>query len=271
MFYVFIMAEMNEVESEGATLVTGASSGIGRALAEEFAREGNDVVLSARREDRLESLAAVLEADHGVTATAMPTDLSDSEAAVDLRERIEDEDVQIDTLVNNAGYAVYGRFHETSFEEERKMLQVNLLALTELTKEFLPQLLERGGGNVLNVASIAGVFPAPTSPVYAATKAYTLSFSEALANDYAADGVTVTALCPGNTDTEFMDRGGVEQSNLPETELMSAEDVARAGYEGLRAGKAIVVPGRRNQLIVQLKRLLPRRTAVNIARGVWEG
>jgi short-subunit dehydrogenase len=184
-------------------LITGASGGIGLDLARLFAEGGYDVVLVARTESKLKELATELASKHGVSARAVAADLADPAAPAQLMERLKAEGVQVDVLVNNAGYGGYGTFAETELDAELKMIQLNISALTALSKAVLPGMLARKSGRILNVASTAAFQPGPLMAVYYATKAYVLSFSEALANETKGTGVTVTCLCPGPTKTGF--------------------------------------------------------------------
>lgn len=252
-------------------LITGASSGIGLDFARLFAEGGYDVVLVARTESKLKALADELSTTHGVRALAVAADLADPAAPGRLMERLKAEGVQVDVLVNNAGYAGYGAFAETDTRMELDMIQVNIGALTALTKAVLPGMLARKSGRILNVASTAAFQPGPLMAVYYATKAYVLSFSEALANETQGTGVTITCLCPGPTKTGFQERAKMEESKLVKgKEIMDSLTVARAGYEGLHQGRAVVVPGFMNKMMVQSVRFLPRSTVTNIVRKVQD-
>ena len=252
-------------------LVTGASSGIGLELATLLAKDRHDLVLVARGRERLDSVARGLTTEFGVAATVLPTDLTDPAAPLDIVLALAEQKLLIDILVNNAGFGVYGFFANTPLEKELAMIQVNITALTHLTKLLLPRMLERRRGRILNVASTAAFQPGPLMAVYYATKAYVLSFSEALANETAGTGVTVTALCPGPTITEFQKRAGLEMTRLFKSPLvMDAPTVARAGYEGMMRGKRVVVPGATNRTLVQALRVTPRRLAAAVARRIQE-
>lgn len=243
------MGENSQPRSSTA-LVTGASSGIGRELATIVAGEGYDVVLVARREAELVELSAELESDHDITATVLPTDLSKSDAAEAVATEVSDRGIDVDLLINNAGLSQWGRFDETSLETDREMLAVNVSAVTALTKRFVRPMVDRGDGAILNVASIAGEAPHQGMPVYAATKAYVISLSRALARQFGPLGVTVTVLSPGWTDTamgrELAAAGGRDIEHW-----MDAPTVARAGYDGLQAGEAVVIPGDSNRQYVR--------------------
>lgn len=258
-------------ERLGVALVTGAASGIGRELSRQFARNGHDVIAVDLDEAGLAALERDLASEPGTVVATVALDLTDPDAPARIADRVTETGRVVDTLVNNAGVPVYGRFAETDWTDERAMIRLNVEALTALTDRFLEGMCERGRGRILNVASMAGIVPTPTAAVYGATKAYVRSFSLALAEELAGEEVTVTVLCPGETDTAFMRRGGMERSAVASGDLLSPELVARAGYEGAMAGKRIVVPGRRDRLRYHLSRLLPRRLAAKLTRRVWSG
>jgi len=253
-------------------LVTGASSGIGREIAELAAGDGYDVVVTARREERLRELAESVERDHGVSATVVAQDLAEPDAADRLYETVRDAGVDVDVLVNNAGVPLYGRFTDTDPEAERDMLRVNVTAPTELTRLFLPEMVERGRGGVLNTASLTSFYPIPRKAVYGATKSYLLSFSRAVAHEAEDAGVTVTALCPGVVETEYAERGGVADSGTMSGVTNDPRSVAAAGWNGFRNGERIVLPSGIASYAAQLTRVLPRRTATRLGeRTVEEG
>ena len=252
-------------------LITGASSGIGLELAKLFARDGHDVVLVARSADKLKQLAGELGSAHGVRATVISADLADPGAPEEIFRTLRAADVELDVLVNNAGFGVTGPFLATDAAAELRMIQVNVTALTHLTKLFLPAMLGRGAGRILNVASTAGFQPGPFMAVYYATKAYVISFSEALANELQGTGVTVTCLCPGVTDTEFQKRAGTEQTPLfRQMRPMDAKTVARDGYRALMKGKPLVISGFRNWLLAESLRVSPRKLVTAISRRLIE-
>lgn len=248
-----------------AALITGASSGIGAELARLFAADGDDLVLVARREERLRELATEAEEEHGVTATVVPMDLTEPEAARELFETVEDEGIEVHTLVNNAGFTTFGRFDRTDIDDDVKMIDLNVTAVTRLTKRFVRPMVERGEGAILNTSSMAGMAPTPTQAVYAATKSYILSFSEAVGHELEGEGITVTALCPGPVDTEFLELEGMEDAGVADGSLNDPESVAEAGYRGLKKGKRVVIPSTKMRSLAQLKRVLPRRKVVSMA------
>jgi uncharacterized protein len=241
-------------------LVTGASSGIGRELAKLLAREGHDLVLVARRREALEELARELAVKHGVAVRVIAKDLTAPDSTAEIFDELERERLSVDILVNNAGLGLHGRFWETDLARQLAVIQVNVVALTALTGRFLPGMVARGRGRIVNVASTAAFQPGPYMAVYYATKAYVLSFSEALAQELSDTGVTVTALCPGPTVTEFQAAAGLEDTLLFRGPLvMNAAKVACVGWEGAKRGKRVVIPGLANRLLKETVRFSPRR------------
>jgi short-subunit dehydrogenase len=251
-------------------LVTGASGGIGLELARLFAADGHDLVLVARSADKLSSLADELKGKHNVRARVLPSDLARPEAPREIFDELQREGISIDALVNNAGVGSYGLFAETDLRAELDLLQINVVALTHLTKLFLPAMLARRRGHVLSVASTAAFQPGPLMAVYYASKAYVLHFSEALSNETEGTGVFVSALCPGPTETGFVAAAGMEESRLFDRGAMSAREVAEAGYHGMLAGKRVVIPGFGNALVAHAVGLLPRRLVTKVVRGIQE-
>lgn len=251
-------------------LITGASGGIGLELARLFAGDGFDCILVARSEDKLRELAAQLEGTNHITPMVIAKDLSKPSAVDEVYEEVTAAGRPVDALVNNAGFPVFGLFTGTDLETELEMLQVNVVALTALTKLFLKGMVERHHGWILNLASTAAFEPGPLMAVYYASKAYVLSFSEALANELEKTGVTVTALCPGPTRTGFQKRGAMEDSRLVQGDIADAGSVALAGYRGLMTGKTIVIPGLSNKLVPLVVRLSPRKMVTRVVRRMQE-
>ena len=240
-------------------LITGGSSGIGLELARCFAVEGCRVVLTARNETALLELADELSVAHSVSAVVLPCDLSRPDAPEQLAEACRQRDLVIDVLVNNAGFGAHGPVSEIPLERQREMVQLNTATLIELSRRFLPGMLQRGRGGVLNVASTAAFQPGgPYMTVYYASKAFVLSFTEGLAEELAGTEIHVTCLAPGPVSTEFGSVAGVEDTAMFKARAMEASKVAWAGYRGLRRGKTLVVPGVRNKLTTLAVRLLPR-------------
>ena len=238
-------------------VITGASSGIGAELARVFAARGASLVLTARREDRLAALRAEIEAAHTVRVEVIPLDLEQPDAPETLLAEVERRGITIHTLVNNAGFGLRGRFATLPYDEQIAMLQLNIVALTKLCRLVLPGLLARRAGGILNVASTASFQAVPYLGTYAATKAYVLSLSEALHEETRGRGVTVTALCPGPTATEFAARADMEKSKLMKG-AMSAKAVAQQAVAGYEAGRAIVVTGAPNKLGTLVVKFVPR-------------
>jgi short-subunit dehydrogenase len=246
-------------------LITGASGGIGEELARVFAEHHHDLVLVARSEDKLRSLSDELSRAHGVHVTVLAADLSDAGAPLQLFETLRAKGVTIAVLVNNAGSGARGEFARLDAQVQSRMIQLNVVALTELARLFLPGMLERGHGGILNVASTAAYVPGPRMAVYYASKAFVLSLSEALSEETQGTGVTVTALCPGPTRTNFAAVAGNEDSRLFRSgSVMDARSVAELGYAGLMAGKRVVVAGLSNRLTVFSTRLAPRTLLAKI-------
>ena len=252
-------------------LITGASSGIGLDLAHLFAADRWDLVLVARSEGKLRETAAELEKQFGISATVLPADLAKPDAAHEIDGALAAKGIEIEALVNNAGFGDRGAFWESDERTELEMLQVNIVALTQLTRLLLPKMVARNSGRILNVASTAAFQPGPYMAVYYASKAYVLSFSEAVADELRNTKVTVTALCPGPTATGFASVAGTESTNLFRlSKPMRSDDVARLGYKGMLAGRRLVVTGMRNKLLAQAVRVSPRRMVTMIARKMQE-
>jgi len=251
-------------------LITGASGGIGYELALLLARDGFDCILVARSRDKLGELAARLESEFRVKTLVVARDLSKPTAVDEIYEEVSAASMSIDVLVNNAGFPVYGRFVDTDWQAELDMLQVNVVALTALTKLFVRGMVERRNGRILNLASTAAFVPGPLMAVYYASKAYVLSFSQALANELQGTGVTVTALAPGPTRTGFQKRGVMEDSRLVRGQIADAKSVAAAGYRGMMRGKTIVIPGFSNKLIPWVARVSPRGAVTRVVRRMQE-
>ena len=249
----------------GTVLITGASSGIGRQLARQFASDGANLVLIARTAARLGELAVELAATYGVRAQVVPSDLSRPAGPAQIAQALAQRHVEVDVLVNNAGFGALGRVAGIGVERQLEMIEVNVAALTRLTALLLPGMLERRCGAILNVASTAAFQAGPNQAVYFATKAYVLSFTQALAEEVRGSGVRVCCLAPGPTDTPGAALAGMEGTRLFRWGAMDAGRVARAGHRGLRQGKGLVVPGLRNRILVFSVRLLPRDLATRIA------
>ncbi len=239
------------------TLVTGASAGIGLELARLFAADGDGLILVARRKQRLDALAEELRAAHGVPVEVVELDLADDDAAEDLFAWTRDRKIDVHTLVNNAGFGLRGRFDQLNASRQNEMVQLNVAAVTNLARLFLPGMIERREGGILNIASMAAFQAGPYMAVYYATKAYVLSFSEALHEEAKPFGVKVSALCPGPVKTEFVGIAGLEGRPRFDS-APSADWVAREGYKAYRANKAIFIPGFFNRLGIFMERLVPR-------------
>jgi uncharacterized protein len=248
-------------EGSGRTaLVTGASAGIGAAFARVLAERGYRVILTARRVDRLEAIATALRDRHGVEADTIGADLADPASPARLVAELERRGLQVDLLVNNAGYGVPGRFEQPSWAQHEAFVRVMVTAVCELTYRLLPGMVERQWGRIINVASLAGHLPAPAGhTLYAASKSFLIRFSEALAAERAADGVFTTAVCPGFTYSEFHDVTGTRAkvSQMPAFLWMDAASVAEQGYAAVMRGNPVYIPGGANRTIAWLARVFP--------------
>lgn len=245
-------------------LITGASSGIGLELAKLFAADRFNLILVARNETRLNRLANQLRSEHEIETEVLTQDLSQIDAAKVIFESV--KEIPVSILVNNAGLGFYGAFAQSDFNEQTQMLQVNLTALVQLTHLFLPPMIAQKRGRILNVASTAAFQPGPFVNVYYATKAFVHSFSYALAQELEGSGVTVTALCPGTTHTEFFSRGHFGAQRAPFT--MEPRDVAEAGYRGLMRGSRVVIPGWTNKITSMLAKRLPLTLTTAVVRRI---
>jgi short-subunit dehydrogenase len=245
------------MSSTPVCLITGASSGIGAALAREFARHGHTLALTARRQPELERLADEIARTGPPRPHVVTADIASAEGAEALQQGLAERGLEVAILVNNAGFGLLGEAAKLDVAQQLGMVDLNVRALTDLTLRFIPSIARQKGG-ILNVASIAGFMPGPGMAVYHATKAYAVSFSEALHSELSRDGVKVCALCPGPVPTPFLARAGIPHGYFPRFLARSADRVARAGYAGLMAGRRIVVPGSPNLIMTLLPRFLPR-------------
>ena len=262
---------MNTNPRTPTALITGASSGIGYELTKLFARDRYNLVLVARSESKLQQIASELTEQFGITVKIITKDLALPTSPKEIWQELQTESIAIDVLVNNAGFATYGLFTETELQPELNMMQLNMVTLTHLTKLFLPEMLSRQSGKILNVASTAAFQPGPLMAVYYATKAYVLSFSEAIANELQGTGVSVTALCPGATESGFQARANMEESKLVKNkQIMDANEVAAIGYRGLMDRQAVVIPGYQNKLLALVTRFIPRNLTTKIVRNMQE-
>lgn len=247
------------MKDEGRTvLITGASSGIGEALAWLFAKHGYDLVLVARSAAKLDLLADQLVGEYGVAAAVRPADLAQAGSAEKLARSLQREGQQVDILVNNAGVLEHGAFVEIAPQDHQRMVALNVAGLTDILARFVPAMVERGSGRILNVASIAAFQPVPSLATYAATKAYILSLSEALGEELRGTGITVTALCPGITATHMIATAGSLTEALPSMLIGDVKTVAEEAYRACLKGKPIVVPGSLNLAGTLTARALPK-------------
>lgn len=257
--------------SRPTVLITGASAGLGAEFARLFAADRFDVVLVARRAERLAQIKKELEGLHGINVTPLVLDLSRPETPADIYQATRDAGLRIDMLVNNAGFGTHGFFTETDLATELAMIQVNVAAVTHLTKLFLREMIAHGEGRIMNVASTAGFHAGPLQSVYNATKAFVLHLTEAIAAEARGTGVSVTAFCPGPTKTEFQERAGARRKSFMRHLTMDADIAAAIGYRGMLAGKTVVIAGPINRLLVFGARLMPRSFVTRAIRFVQKG
>lgn len=252
-------------------LITGCTSGIGLHLAREFAKNGHDLVLVAPVEEELVSLRAELSAEFGIHAHVIPKDLADEDSADEIYQATGAADIDVGILVNNAGQGHHDKFSEYPVAIDEMMVRLNILAPLRLTKLFLNSMIACGEGRILNTASIAGFEPGPMLAVYHASKAFVLSWSEALAVELENTGVKVTILCPGATDTDFFPKSGMEDVvAFQKGKVMSPQEVAHAGYEGMMKNDLIVVPGIANKMLVAARRFLPEEAQARLNQKMYQ-
>lgn len=250
------------------TLITGASSGIGYELALQFAKHGYNLILVARQENKLKHLAETLKKNFKVEALTVSIDLCQPNVAEEIYRLIRDKSININYLVNNAGFYVKGGFAETAWEDEENLIQLQCLTHTQLIKLFLPDMLKRGSGGLLIVASTGSFVPGPFNAAYCAAKSFVLSFSEALSEEVSGSGIKVTALCPGGTNTNFQDFSKRKKSVF--FPIMEPSRVAATGYKALKKGKRVVIPGMANRIQVFLMRFIPRNFVSKLKASVAE-
>ncbi|WP_016950941.1 SDR family oxidoreductase [Anabaena sp. PCC 7108] len=259
------------IQDKQTALITGAASGIGYELACIFASKNYNLVLVDRNRLKLAEIDVEFQQKFKVFPKILVKDLSISTSPEEIFTELQQAEIKVNVLVNNAGFGTYGLFNETSLSIELEMLQVNLVCLTHLTKLFLKEMVKQGQGKILNVSSAAAFQPGPLMAVYFATKAYVLSFSEAIANELEGTGVTVTVLCPGSTVSAFHERTGMADSKLVKGQkMMDAQTVAQLGYDALMRGKTIVIPGLLNKILAKSVRFFPRNLVTKVVRIMQE-
>ncbi len=250
-------------------LITGASSGIGLELAKIHASKGDNLVLVARSKNKLDELKLELEKKYNSSVYCIEKDLSNPGSAQEIYTETKQKNIQIDYLINNAGFGDFGMFYETDEDKENRMIHLNITALTQFCKLYLKDMIQRGSGKIMNVASTAAFQPGPTMAVYYATKAYVLHFSEAINNEVKGTGVTVTAFCPGATESGFQTAAAMEESNLVKgKKLPGSREVAEYGYKAMMKGKAVAIHGFMNFLMASSVRFSPRSLVVKVTRKI---
>ncbi len=257
--------------SNKTVLITGASSGIGLELAKIHAAEGDNLILVARNQPALDELKRDLENRCGIAVQVITKDLSVPDSTQEIFDETNRLGLHVDFLINNAGFGDYGLFHESDWSKDLQMINLNMTALTQLCRLYLPAMIERGSGRIMNVASTAAFQPGPLMAIYFATKAYVLHFSEALGNEVQDKGVTVTALCPGATTSGFQAAAGMEESRLVQGRNMpSSLDVAEYGYRAMMQGKTVAIHGVMNSLMANSVRMTPRSLVVKLVRKIQD-
>ena len=252
-------------------LITGASNGIGLELAKIHAAKGDQLVLVARNKSKLDELKIELEKTYKISVYTIGKDLSAMNAGQEIFDETSKQQIHIDYLINNAGFGDFGMFVETDWNKEAQMIQLNITALTQLTKLYHKEMVKRGSGKIMNVASTAAFQSGPTMAVYYATKAYVLSFSEAIDNEVRDKGVTVTALCPGATESGFQAAAAMEESNLVKgRKLPTSKEVAEYGYESMMKGRTVAIHGFMNYLLANSVRFIPRAMVVKVTRKLQD-
>ncbi len=253
------------------TLITGASSGIGLELAREFARRGHPLILIAPVDSELETVAENIESEFGVSVDFFARDLTEEGAVEDIVDQLDNDNIEVEILVNNAGFGQRGKFWEVPIEILVNMLRLNSEVVMRLTHAFLPKFVERGHGRILNTASVAGFEAGPTMAVYHATKAFVLSLSEALAVELKDTGVNLTALCPGPVDTDFFPKAEmVETKAFQKANLMAPQEVAKAGVDALFAGDSLIIPGAANKAMIFSRRFMTENAQAEMNEKMYE-
>jgi uncharacterized protein len=265
------MNQIHRSKIPKTVLITGAANGIGYEFAQLFARDGYSLVLVDKNEEKLADVVTEFKDKYQVCVTPIIIDLSLPTSPLEIYSQMQQASIKIDVLVNNAGFGKLGFFTDTSLTSDLAMLQVNLVCLTHLTKLFLPDMVKRGAGKILNVSSTAAFQPGPLMAIYFATKSYILSFSEAIANELEGTGVSVTVLCPGPTHSAFHKITGMDEILTANgTKMMDAATVAKIGYHGLMTNKTVVIPGWKNKILAEIVRFIPRSLIAKYIRSTQE-
>jgi short-subunit dehydrogenase len=256
---------------ENTALITGASNGIGLELAKIFASKGSNLVLVARSKSKLDDLKSELESKYKVNVLVIAKDLSAANSAQEVYEETTQKGIRIEYLINNAGFGDFGMFAETDWNKELQMINLNITTLTQFTKLYLQDMLKRRSGRIMNVASTAAFQSGPTMAIYCATKAYVLSFSEAISNEVSDKGVTVTALCPGATESGFQAAAAMDESELFKgKKLPTSKEVAEYGYQSMMKGKTVAIHGMMNYIMANSVRFTPRALVLKITRKILD-
>jgi uncharacterized protein len=270
-FIAILLKKLSNLNKMATALITGASNGIGLALAKIHAAKGGDLVLVARNKSKLDELKTALESQYNISVYTIGKDLSAFNAAQDVYEETSKQNIQIDYLINNAGFGDFGMFAETDWNKELQMINLNITTLTHFTKLYLQDMVKRSSGKIMNVASTAAFQSGPMMAVYFASKAYVLHFSEAVNNEVSDKGITVTALCPGATESGFQAAAAMEESNLVKgKKLPTSQQVAEYGYDAMIKGKTVAIHGLMNWILANSVRFTPRALVVKLTRKIQD-
>lgn len=249
---------MGKPYSRSCVLITGATAGIGYELAKLYANDGRNLILIARDEEKLEKVKEKLSAIYNINVYSIALDLSSDNFCEKVLDFVDKKNLSVDILINNAGVGSFGYLNEIEMEKELKLIDVNIRALTELTKAFLPNMIEHGYGGIMNVASTAAFCAGPKMAIYYASKAYVLNFTEAIYEELKGKGIKVSCLCPGPVATSFQDKAGIKKKQYAKKSLMTSKSVAEVAYKSFNNGKLIIIPGFKNKLIVAVNKFIPR-------------
>lgn len=239
-------------------LITGSTLGIGYEIAKLYAKDNNNLILVARNKERLESVKAELLSSYNINVHIISADLAKEDSIDKVLNYIDKENLDIDVLINNAGIGSFGYFNETDIQKELTLIDLNIKSLVKLTRVFLEKMTLKNSGEILNVASVAGFCAGPKMANYYASKAYVLSFTEAIREEFKGRGIRVSCLCPGPVDTPFIKSSGMQKNGLVKDTMMSANDVAKIAYTEFKKGKAIIIPGLKNKLLITMNKFAPR-------------
>lgn len=261
---------MSKIDQRSYTLITGGTSGIGYELAKCFAKEGHNLIIVGRSKEKIEKFKESFKI-YNISIEGIELDLSVDNACEQLFDFVDKKNLVVDCLVNNAGVGSFGYFHEVDMKKDMDLIQVNIRVVTEITKWFLSRMVAHEHGGIINIASTAAFSAGPKMNVYYASKAYVLSFTEALHEEYKDKGIRVSCICPGPVATDFQTRAGIKKSNAAKRYMMTSKEVAEVGYKGYKKGKLIIIPGFKNKLLIFINKLMPRSISRKIIMKMNKG